>query len=472
MVEQSSSEALPNAQTGQHFFTVSTVTARIQEILQPSIGKQFWLKAEISSGREQGGHFYCTLVEADDGGKIIAQLNARIWRQSFDKIKAKFRQQNLTPDFSDGTVAGLKCSLTFHPQWGIALDITDADTSIALGELELRRQAILERLKSDGLFEPNKLLSVPFLPIRIGLITSNGSAACEDFLETIRKSGFGFQILLADATVQGENTEKTVLRALEALDKLTPDLVVIIRGGGSKTDLSYLDNEAIARKIAGYQFPVWTGIGHEIDTSVLDYVSNHSFKTPTALAENIIAMFTELQRYLEGAKHNIRTSWKFNLQREKTWLNDAYVGIRQGTQKMLMYNISMLQGQGLRLSRNTMQRILAEQMGIKAKKEHLWFLSKHNIDGANLSIKDMIRRFSMDRFTHKLFFEQQLLRSKSSLLKAIEPENIVQRGFALLRDENGTIVSTVKKIKAGTVIHTTVRDGIISSTVNSITGEK
>ena len=127
MVEQSSSEALPNAQTGQHFFTVSTVTARIQEILQPSIGKQFWLKAEISSGRERGGHFYCTLVEADDGGKIIAQLNARIWRQSFDKIKAKFRQQNLTPDFSDGTVSGLKCSLTFHPQWGIALDITDAD---------------------------------------------------------------------------------------------------------------------------------------------------------------------------------------------------------------------------------------------------------------------------------------------------------------------------------------------------------
>ena len=78
----------------------------------------------------------------------------------------------------------------------------------------------------------------------------------------------------------------------------------------------------------------------------------------------------------------------------------------------------------------------------------------------------------MDRFIHKLFAEQQLLRSKSSLLKAIEPENIVQRGFALLRDENGTIVSTVKKIKAGTVIHTTVRDGKITSTVNSVTGEK
>jgi exodeoxyribonuclease VII large subunit len=110
------------------------------------------------------------------------------------------------------------------------------------------------------LFEPNKLLYVPFLPIRIGLITSTGSAACQDFLETIRKSGFGFQILLADSTVQVDNTEKTVLNALATLGQLNPDLVVIIRGGGSKTDLSYLDNEAIARKIAGYHFPVWTGI--------------------------------------------------------------------------------------------------------------------------------------------------------------------------------------------------------------------
>jgi len=472
MVKQSSQEVLLNTQTGQNFFSVSTVTARIQAILQPAIGKQFWLKAEISSGRERGGHFYCTLVETDDSGKIIAQLNCRIWRQSFDKIKVKFKQHNLTPDFSDGTVAGLKCSLTFHPQWGIALDVTDADTTIAIGELELRKQAILERLKSEGLFEPNKLLPVPFLPIRIGLVTSVGSAACEDFLETIRKSGFGFQILLADATVQGENTEKTVIRALDALEQLNPDIVVISRGGGSKTDLSYLDNEAVARRIAGYKYPVWTGIGHEIDTSVLDYVANRFFKTPTAVAENIIAMFTELQRYLEGAKHHLKTSWKFNLQREMTWLNDSYIGIRQGTHKMLMYHISMLQGQGLRLSRNTIQRILAEQMGIKAKKEHIRFLGKHNLDSADLSLKDMIRRFSMDRFTHKLSIEQQLLGSKHSLLKAVEPGSIVQRGFALLRGDDGKIVSTVKKITTGTVINATVRDGTISSTVNSVTGEK
>ena len=259
---------------------------------------------------------------------------------------------------------------------------------------------------------------------------------------------------------------------MDTLEQLDPDLIVIIRGGGSKTDLSYLDNEAIAKRIAHSQFPVWTGIGHEIDTSVLDYVANRFFKTPTAVAENIIAMFVELQRYLEGATHHLKTSWNFNLQREKTWLNDAYVGIRQGTIKMLMYQISMLQGQGLRLSKNTLQRILAEQMDIRSKKEHLVFLSRHNLDRTSLSVKDMINRFTINRFTQKLLEERQLLHSKYSLLKAMEPDSIVQRGFALLRDENGEIVSTVKKVKAGTIIHATVRDGKMSSTVNSVTGEQ
>ena len=104
--------------------------------------------------------------------------------------------------------------------------------------------------------------------------------------------------------------------------------------------------------------------------------------------------------------------------------------------------------------------------------EHLWVLGKHKINGARLSLTEMIRRFLMDRFTHSLSVEQQLLKSKESLLKAVEPDSIVQRGFALLRSEDGKIVNTVKKIKTGAVIHATVRDGKISSTVNSVTGEK
>jgi len=164
------------------FFNLSDITTRIQVILQPHIGKRFWVKAEISSGRERGGSFYC-------------------------------------------------------------------DPAFALGELELKKKEILDRLTKDGLLEPNKSLTVPLLPQRIGLVTSKGSAACNDILKTFSASGFGFKIYLADSIVQGLQTERSVLKALDALEKQNLDLVIIARGGGSKTDLFYLDNEAIARRI-------------------------------------------------------------------------------------------------------------------------------------------------------------------------------------------------------------------------------
>ena len=139
---------------------------------------------------------------------------------------------------------------------------------------------------------------------------------------------------------------------------------------------------------------------------------------------------------------------------------------------MLMYHISMLQGQGLRLSKNTIQRILAEQMGIKAKQEHLWFLSKLNLDRYRLFLQDLVRRFSKDRFLQKLSVEQQFNRSKQSTLKAMEPDYIVQRGFSILRDKTGNIVSSVKVIQKGSIIHASIRDGKIVGTVNSVTGEE
>ena len=106
-------------------------------------------------------------------------------------------------------------------------------------------------------------------------------------------------------------------------------------------------------------------------------------------------------------------------------------------------------------------RRLAEQMGIKAKQEHLWFLSKLNLDRYKLFLQDLVRRFSMDRFIQDLSVEQQLIQSKQSTLKVMEPGYIVQRGFSILRDETGNIVSSVKNIQKGSIIHASVRDGKI-----------
>ncbi len=284
------------------FYNLSTITKRIQEILQPHIGPLFWVKAEISSGRERGGSFYCDLVETDETGKIVAKMNCSIWSNDLSRIRKQFKGHDLDLQLDNGTVVGFQCSLQYSPQYGLSLKVVDADPAFALGELELKKREILERLKKEGLFEPNKQLFVPMLPQKIGLITSKGSAAYNDFLKTLTSSIFGFKIYIADATVQGKQSEQSILFALNTLEKIDVEIVIIVRGGGSKSDLYYLDNEVIARRIASYKLPVWTGIGHEIDISILDHVSNRSFKTPTAVAEEILARFVEMKRHLEESK--------------------------------------------------------------------------------------------------------------------------------------------------------------------------
>ena len=297
----------------KRFFPLSAITTRISELLQPAITKQFWVKAEIASGRERSGSFFCDLIETDAGGKIIAKVAGTIWPQDLAAIRRVFKARNLELLLADGTVVGFCCSLQFSPQYGISLRVIDADPAVTMGEMELKKRAIIERLQQEGLFTPNKERFVPLLPLKIGLITSAGSAAYNDFIKTLRDSGFGFKIYLADAMMQGEQTEKSVLLAVTTLCRLGMEVILVIRGGGSKTDLYFLDNEAIARTIAACQVPVWTGIGHEIDTSVLDYVANQAFKTPTAAADELVARFVQMRRQLDESGNALQTVWAYRL---------------------------------------------------------------------------------------------------------------------------------------------------------------
>jgi len=343
------------------FFNLSAITGRIQQILQPYVGKLFWVKAEISSGRERGGSFYCDLVESSESGEIIAQMRCTIWSRDLSSIRKKFKDHDLDLILDNGTVVGLQCTIQYNPRYGLSLKATDADPTFALGELELKKKEILDRLKKEGLLEPNKKLFVPTLPIRIGLVTSQNSAAANDFIKTLRQSMFGFRLYLADSVVQGNNTERSIIDALIALEKLDLELVVIIRGGGSKTELFSLDNEAIARKIAAYKYPVWTGIGHEIDISILDHVVNRSFKTPTAVAEEVVARFVEMKRHLQEAENRFRSSWSYRLDIETKFIQRSKNGLVNGTRKLIESKNANLKQRANLLSSMVFDRLTKEK---------------------------------------------------------------------------------------------------------------
>jgi len=444
--------------------------------------KTFWLKAEISSGRQKGQNFYCDLVETEDSGRVRAQVRCTIWGSELSKIKQSFRDQGLDLKLEDGTMVGILCRVQFHPVYGLALRGLDIDPALALGEMELKKRAIIERLKAEGLDSLNAKRELCLLPQKIGLITSDGSAAYYDFMQTLIASGYGFRVEVADASMQGEKTEASVLRSLEALSNLDVDLVVICRGGGSKSDLFWLDNEAIARCIAHYPHPVWTGIGHEIDMSVLDVVAHQSFKTPTAIAEELAGAYQGMATRLEQARHQLQSSWNHRWKQDFNWVQKGQQGLSLGVGKLIALQRSMLDHrmEGLRgraqrgvesgfrelagamstLRNRAEQTLMEARHGVKDKANSLQWSTKSQLEMVRGQQEHRCSRFRQDRFLlplkrsgeelkrrllvlseesvgRRMREEERKLKEASRTLRALSPSRTLERGYALVENEQG-----------------------------------
>ena len=501
----------------RNFYNLSVITKRIQHYLQPAIGKSVWVKAEISSGRERGGSFYCNLVETDTTGRILAKINCTIWSRDLLRIRKNFQDQNIELKLDDGTSVGFQCSVQYNPQYGLSLKVEDADPAFALGELELKKREILNRLAKEGLFEKNKQLFVPMLPQRIGLITSKGSAAYNDFIETLHNSSYGFQIILFDSNMQGNQTENSILQALDTLEKLSVELIIIIRGGGSKTDLYSLDNEKIARKIADCKLPVWTGIGHEIDTSVLDHVSSTFFKTPTAVSEELVAKFVEMDRHLNESKNRFQSTWNYRFIKEKTLVDNAKTGILSGTRKFLDTLKISLKNYANQLSVEVNSRLSSEIKKVSISKSIITSLPINIISRQKDHLNNHRVRFNIDRFQKRISNEQkntnhqkdQLtrlfniwvnnfnrdigyfklrfnkanilsriknermnIRTKKVTLKAYDPKTSLKRGFSLVYNKKGKLLKSITEISRNETITTELNDGKLTSTIEKIEEKK
>lgn len=473
----------------RRFFPLTDITKRISELLQPAITKQFWVKAEVTSGRERGGSFYCDLIETAPNGKIAAKLSCTVWAQELASIRRTFKARGMDLVLDDGTIVGFLCSLQYTPQYGISLRVIDADPAVAMGEMELKKREIIERLQKEGLFAPNKECFVSLLPLKIGLITSAGSAAYNDFIKTLVASGYGFQVYLADAMMQGNQTEQSVLRAIEALCRSKVELIVIARGGGSKTDLFFLDNEAIARNIAACPIPVWTGIGHEIDKSVLDFVSNQAFKTPTAAAEDLIARFVQMRRQLDESAACLKSVWAYRLKADQEYIDRAATGIRQGSRKLLDLVNGELRDRAQNLRHRVQGRISTEQVRIETRRgllrsrpivvtrkcmEKLGCIRQFLESAARFALKseyvrqkNLRERFKREKILQRVTFEHKSLEEKMATIRASDPQNALKRGFSLVYQEDGSLVRSVNNVHQHSKLHTHLADGIIISEVMS-----
>jgi exodeoxyribonuclease VII large subunit len=300
---------VPNTVAGPpKIFRLKAITSRIMALFSDKMSKRFWVQAQlvVQKGGRDSGNFFCELLDVDEKGKPTAKIRACIWKTQLASIRRRLRESGFPDALENNKEVCVQCSVNYHEVYGLSLYIHDVDPTFGEAQIDRNRRLILENLQSEGLFAKNKEKTLSAASLRIGLITADGSAAFNDFKKTLSESGFAFKIILASASMQGENMEPQVLAAIRNLVSVGVEVICIIRGGGSAIDLAWFDNEKVARAIAASPVPIWIGIGHEIDQGVLDFVAHTQFKTPTALAEVLVKRLNLLDDRLAIAKDRLR----------------------------------------------------------------------------------------------------------------------------------------------------------------------
>ena len=293
--------------------TLSELCYLIGEALDDSLAPSYWVKAEISSLSERGGHLYLDLIDSPpSGGRgASAKMRATCWAGNKEILMAYFESETGQP-LQAGMSVLVEAEIQYHAVYGLSLSIVGIDPSYTLGDIARQRQQTIAQLKADGLLDAQQLLPLPTLIHRIAVISSPQAAGYEDFKHQLDASPYRFETTLFGATMQGETAARSILAALEEISNtslpsmersglgLPYDAVVIIRGGGATTDLSCFDNYELCAVCAQYELPVLTGIGHTRDISILDLVAHEALKTPTAVAEWLIHRLDEQSARIEN----------------------------------------------------------------------------------------------------------------------------------------------------------------------------
>lgn len=265
---------------------------RVKGVINEGFPTAVWVCAEISELRGKNGHLYLTLTERNERDDILAQVKGIIWRN---------RAQSITAKFEEATGEGLKTDIKilclakvrFDPLYGLDLIIEDVDPSFTLGDLAAKLARIREKLVATGLYARNKQLPAPVEFVRVAVISPETSAGLGDFRREADRlqTAILCEFHLFPATFQGVETspsiQTAVLQALTAHQQKPFDALVVIRGGGSVTDLAWLNDMELAKLLCQSPVPIFTGIGHERDNTILDEIAHTRFDTPSKVALHI-----------------------------------------------------------------------------------------------------------------------------------------------------------------------------------------
>jgi exodeoxyribonuclease VII large subunit len=408
------------------------------------------------------GHVYFELVEKGERDEIVGKLDAVIWSRDFLRIQRilSASEQRLT----DGVQIRCRGSLDFYaPAGRIQLCIRDVDPAFTLGQMERRRRETLAALTAAGLLEKNRALPFPDLPFTLALITSEGSAAYHDFLSGLLESGYGFRVILLHAAMQGREAERQVVSACAALAGLGVDCAVLIRGGGSRTDLAAFDSRAIAEAIAHSPVPVLTGLGHEIDRAIADLTAHTAFKTPTKVAEFLIERIARADLAIDELRRRLAREALEPLRSGREALGRAERGVSLARMRLNAAGARIEEhARALaRLGRTAFRDADRRQAELRTRLTELAPRRLAAAERERVRLGERLAAHGRGRVREAAATLQGIER----LCQQLAPERTLERGFSLTLGADGRAIRHPDAVRTGDLVTTRVAGGDFKSRV-------
>jgi exodeoxyribonuclease VII large subunit len=448
-------------------YSLSELQKLIKKSIEETLPGFYWVSAEISELKiNYAGHCYLELVEKDSREEIRSKLRAIIWSKKARLLLPYFESTTGQP-LDEGIRVLLRIKIEYHELYGLSLIIYDIDPTYTVGEIEVRRRQIINRLESEGVINLNKELTFPLLPARIAIISSEQAAGYSDFTDELKSNNYGYvyKTKLFRAVMQGKETEASLISAINNIfeEKDNFDLVAIVRGGGSQSDLSWFDNYNIAYIITQLPLPVLTGIGHEKDLSVCDMVACRSFKTPTAVADFIISQSLRTEEHLLALREAIIYHSRELVRRKRTKINRLSVNMTPKVRSALQFKRSILNRSGLRLSGGTRACLSQQNARLTGLEVNIRKSTLKHINDKSTKLEDIHRRFKPAVQRYKIQ-KHLILDNFSRSIDYLSPSRVLKRGYSITL-YNGKAVKSSAELNAGSEISTILQSGRIKSKV-------
>ena len=452
---------------------ISQINARVRGAIAAAFPEAFWVVGEIAGyeRNEHKRHVYFELVEKEEGAE---KPRARVTAVLFEKVQPRIRRklEGAEDPFAlrDGIEVRFRVRADlYEPSGSYQLILEDVDPVHTLGKLALARQQILKVLTERGLRDRNHSRPLPELPLEVAVITSWGSDAYNDLLKELEQSGYAFHLTVYDARMQGRELKRTVAAGLAYFARHAGDhdVLVLARGGGSRTDLVWFDDLDLAVAVAEHPLKVVCGIGHERDRGVLDCITT-SVKTPTAAAQVLVkqvagaveVLDARLERVILGARHHCLEETD-RLRR---------LGLRICTTTgMRIQAARHVVDQRARLVVQAVQAGLrAARIAVVNRTDRLRTAAGVATRMSTARVEAAGRALDPHRLAALVHQARRHVEALESRLRALDPVQVLKRGFAVVRDQEGRIVTGIARLRPDDTIDVELRDGRAGARVQAV----